>query len=241
MPLNPEALYVQLGRLVEVMPDLWVNPIPSETQTWLGRAAALVSELNDPSEMVLLKVAVASLNTVSTRPNNVQTIISIVHRSLARAEINAPVAAQGAFISAGDTFDAFAAIGKLLSTANVSLLLVDPYMDEKALTDFAPLAPEGVSIRLLADAQGRKATLAPASERWQHQYGAKRPLEVRLALARSLHDRLIVIDETDAWTLTQSLNAFADRSPATIIKAHPEMAAMKIAAYRDLWDAAKPL
>jgi fructose-specific component phosphotransferase system IIB-like protein len=37
-----------------------------------------------------------------------------------------------------------------------------------------------------------------------------------------------------AYTLTQSLNAFAKRSPAEIIKAD-DTANLKIAAYEDIW------
>ena len=42
-----------------------------------------------------------------------------------------------------------AAIGKVLGTAKRDVLIVDPYADEKALTDFAPLAREGISVRML--------------------------------------------------------------------------------------------
>ena len=49
-----------------------------------------------------------------------------------------PVAGDGAFIGAGDVLDAYTAIGKVLATAKVGVLIVDPYMNEKAVTDFAP-------------------------------------------------------------------------------------------------------
>ena len=164
----------------------------------------------------------------------------MLHRALAVAEMRAPVSAQGAFIAAGNSFDAFAAVGKVLATATGDILIIDPYLDEKALTDFAPLAHEGVSIRLLADESAYKPTLLPASRRWATQYGTTRPLDVRLATARTLHDRVIVADATSVWVLTQSLNAFAARSPASIIRVEQETAALKIAAYDAIWRAATP-
>lgn len=43
MRLDPESLYIHLGRLVETMPDLnRPGPITAETNQWLGRAAVLV-------------------------------------------------------------------------------------------------------------------------------------------------------------------------------------------------------
>jgi hypothetical protein len=152
-----------------------------------------------------------------------------------------PVASDGAFIDAGNVLDAFAAIGNVLANAKADVLVVDPYMDEKALTEFAHLVPRGTSIRLLADAQGHKPTLAPAAKRWVAQYGSAHPLEVRLSAARSLHDRLIVVDEKEVWVLTQSLNAFAARAPASIVKVDSETATLKIDAYKGLWQGAQPL
>ncbi len=108
-------------------------------------------------------------------------------------------------------------------------------MDEKAVTDFAPLIASGITIRLLSDAQSSKPTLGPAAKRWAIQYGSAHPLESRLAAARSLHDRLIVIDGQEAWVLTQSLKDFAVRAPASIIRVDRQIAEMKIGAYEALW------
>ena len=152
-----------------------------------------------------------------------------------------PIASDGAFIGAGNVLDAFAAIGSVLESAKTDVLIVDPYMDEKALTEFAHLVPAGISIRLLADAQNHKPTLAPAAKRWVAQYGRARPLEVRLSPARSLHDRLVVVDGKEVWVLTQSLNAFAARAPASIVRVDAETGGLKIAAYQGLWQGAQSI
>ena len=47
MSLTPEALYFQLGSLVDEMPDLANGPITPEMNRWLGRAAALVETMGD--------------------------------------------------------------------------------------------------------------------------------------------------------------------------------------------------
>jgi hypothetical protein len=104
-----------------------------------------------------------------------------------------------------------------------------------------PGAPEGVVLRILADEASVKPTLAPAAERWKRQFDSARPLEVRLAPARSLHDRLVLVDGAEAWSLTQSMKDFAHRAHASIIKADAEIAAAKVAAYSDLWDRSRPL
>jgi hypothetical protein len=228
------------------MPDLAnfaYRTIPPETQRWLGRAAALVEETGNLADLVALRVAANNVDSplASIKATHAQTIIAIVHRALAAAELRAPAAAQGAFIPAGNAFDAFAAVGKVLATARQDVLIVDPYMDEKALTDFAPLASEQVTVRLLADQHGHKATLKPAVSTWVKQYRSTRPLAARLAPARTLHDRLIGVDGRDVWTLTQSLNAFAARAHASIVRVDGDTAGLKIAAYETMWQAATPL
>jgi hypothetical protein len=64
-----------------------------------------------------------------------------VFRALARAEAAVPAATRGGFIAAGAAFDALAVVGKVPSSAGRYVLIVDSYMDAKALTDFAPMAP----------------------------------------------------------------------------------------------------
>jgi hypothetical protein len=44
--------------------------------------------------------------------------------------------------------------------------MVDPYMDSRALTDFAILAGEGKTVRLLAELTKLKPTLDPAIRAW---------------------------------------------------------------------------
>jgi hypothetical protein len=156
--------------------------------------------------------------------------------------MNAPAAAQGAFIAVGGTFDVFQAIGKVLGEASIELLIIDPYMSPKLLTDFAPLAAERVTVRLLSDsAYTRADALEPAVRRWVEQYGEARPLQVRLTPPRLLHDRLILVDGARVWSLTQSLKDFAGRSPASVIRVDGDPARMKLEAYRQMWADAQPL
>lgn len=205
---------------------------------WLGRASVLVAEVGNMTDVAIINVAVS--NFYSDEHRNAQTIISVVHRALARAELNAPATMQGSFIAAGNTVDAFAAFGKAVSPAKTDVLIVDPYMDAVALTDFAVLVPDGVPIRLLADKHDHKPTLEPAVRRWPTQFNT-RPLEARLSPPRSLHDRLILVDGKDVWNLSQSLNAIANRAHASISRFDADTAAMKLAAYEELWQSATPI
>ena len=230
-----ENLYRQLGRLIESMPDLKASTtsISAETSQWLGRAYALVQSVGDVIDTVNFKHN-TTLLTRAAKNTAAEEIYAILYRAFAVAELAAPAGVVGSFIPVGNSFDAFSAISKVLGTANKDVLIIDPYMDEITLTDFATSVPENINLRLLADQQDHKPSLTSAAKRWIDQYQVTRPLSLRLALPRLLHDRAILIDGTTAYTLTQSLNAFAKRSPAEIIRAD-DTSQLKIAAYEQIW------
>ena len=56
-----------------------------------------------------------------------------------------------------------------------------------------------------------------------------------------LHDRLILIDGKEAWSVGQSFNVMAQKSHTSIEQSDPELAAMKIQAYEAIWTTALPL
>jgi hypothetical protein len=196
----------------------------------MGRACALVEQMG--KDTASLKDACQYLDVSSDR--RAQIIIATVYEALAKAELKAPARVHGTFIAAGGTLDAYAAVGRVLGGAKASVLMVDPYADVKIVMEYAVLAPENVPIQVLADSDKKKhkATLKPAAERYEQQFrGSRAPLEVRLAPANTLHDRLIIVDHNSVWLLGQSFNALAERSPTSLIRANDETAQMKIAAY----------
>ena len=248
-PQSAEGLYQQLGSLLASAPELtdydkdW--NLPNETMAWLGRASALVSEAQHiiGVNLYAIKFDIAAESLVKTLspPAQARQIILILNTVLAKLEFKTPTQARGAFISAGEEFDAISALAKILGDATNDVLIVDPYMDERALMDFGVLVPENVPLRLLADEAAMKPGLKPAGERWIAQYAAKRPLSIRLAPPRSLHDRIVVVDNSSAWILTQSLKDFAKRSHAMIQRTDLELSQMKIAAFAVLWSNGLPI
>ncbi|MET4032091.1 MULTISPECIES: phosphatidylserine/phosphatidylglycerophosphate/cardiolipin synthase family protein [unclassified Bradyrhizobium] len=243
-----DALYAQLGRVIESMPNLAVKlppprsgylPLgPSEYQ-WLGRAQALISEALGTEGDIEIKTAIGQAGQYRDWfPGEVQRIL---YRALAVVEMELPAPATGAFIPAGNAFDALKAIQRIFDLAQKDVLVVDPYMDERILTDFAHLIREGVQIRLLADASAVKASLAPAVAAWQKQHGTSRPVVAKLAPKRTLQDRLIAIDSGRIWTVGQSFRDLAARAPTSFVEVDKETSALKMQSYADIWDASSPL
>jgi len=245
MPMTPEALYVQLGQIITEMPDLrnhgWNSPTG---QQWLGRASALVEAAGDMADAINFKTTAQGLSSNAYVPGHdsaVQRMTAILYQALARAEMRAPATSRNGFIPTGEPYTALSAVARAFGDASQSIFIIDPYADVNLLDEYVLQAREGISIQILADAQGVKPGLAPAMQRWVTQFSTNRPLEIRLAPARTLHDRLIIVDGVTVWSIGQSFNALAVRSPTALVRVDQETAALKVAAYDQVWFAAPAL
>jgi hypothetical protein len=147
--MSAEALYMQLGRLIEEMPDLKATgPVSHETLRWLGRANALVTAAEGYVAEIEFQQHRNTWEQLPYRQAGAERIMGALYRALGTVETELPGSFSGAFIPAGNVFDAMAAVGRIFASAKTKLLIVDPYLDEKMLTEFALLAPEGVALRL---------------------------------------------------------------------------------------------
>ncbi|MCK1521420.1 hypothetical protein [Bradyrhizobium sp. 17] len=226
-----ERVLFELRNLIDTMPNFHNSASNTpEGRMWLGRAAAMVeaggSSL-DAAGFVLAMDAVIGESNSYRHGQAVSKAASILFRTFARVESQSTPNLQGAYIPAGNSFDALAAIARVFSLATTELFIVDPYSDEKLLRDFAPLAAENVLLKILVDPFYVKSSLKPAVERWQSQF-QNRPLEARLTSPRQLHDRLIIVDDKEVWIVTQSFAHLAERAPASVTRFESEAADSKI-------------
>jgi len=240
MSLTPEEAYFQLGNLVAELPDLATGPTTPEMKAWLRRAAAIVQPIAGLADSIQFRMAVENLDGV-LRARHARTIATVVQRALAKAELEVPPQSRGAFITANNAFDTFAAVRKVLNSAEADVLLVDSRADAAALTDYAVLTPEHVAVRLLAGQGEQEATLRQAAQNWQQRFGDERPLSIRLAAADTLEDQLIVADNATAWILGASFSDLAKDKRTTLMRMPATAAPAKIEAYAALWETAEPL
>ncbi|RWD50456.1 MAG: phosphatidylserine/phosphatidylglycerophosphate/cardiolipin synthase family protein [Mesorhizobium sp.] len=235
--IDPHELYVRIGNHLAAMPPN-MDRYSAQNDIWISKAVAIVEAVGSVPDINEIREAAG---WYSAHPEiYASTFWRILQRALARVELAVP-AASGSFLPVGSPMDAMTAIGKVLKEAKSRLLIVDPYLDETILTDFAPMSAEGVKIDLLSDSGSVKATLAPAVKRWTAQYGIKRPIEARATAPRQLHDRLIIVDDAKVWNVSQSIKDLAARSPASITVVQGDVAMLKIPAYAEMWNAATAL
>ncbi len=236
-----QELYLQLLHLAETAPDL-THAAKSDTRLWLAQARAAIHDTEDLPNIAAFENALSGYSGPPSAPAYGSKILQCLYNAVAYVGRSTPSSMRGAFVPTGNAHDALAAVGKILGEAKRTVLLVDPYADAAILERYAVFAPEGVNVEVLADAKDIKPTLKPAADAWLKQYASARPLKVRVGPPKALHDRLIIIDETVAYTVGQSFNALAARAPTSINRIiDAETARRKIEAHRQIWNAATVL
>ena len=95
-------------------------------------------------------------------------------------------------------FDAFDFIVDIIRKAVKSIILVDPYCDNKALS-FLKYKSEGVEV-LICNTSKSKLENEELS-RFESQYGV-----IKVRTLSNLHDRFLIIDEEECYDLGASLN-----------------------------------
>lgn len=151
------TLYQQIGRLLEAPPDLstYQACVRPEALQWLGKGHALVGAVDVSLDAIRFSTAVDHMRT-ATWASAVSQVFQILYRALGHCEIYLPIGSAGSFVPVGNSFDAYAALSKIFASATIEVMIVDPYMDQTVLTDFALAVPEGIPLRLLADANDHR-------------------------------------------------------------------------------------
>jgi hypothetical protein len=182
--MEPQILLAQLRALIERAPNLETYSSSSrEHQVWLGQAHALVARWNT-LEAIGLKSASDFLSMQATRPSNIATIFGTLYRAIADLELQVPADTQINF-GAGDVYDFFKALNKVIASAEKSIFIVDPYLDHTVFDHYLNSRQTDVYVRLLLN--NKAENIIPAAEKYIAQFGDV--LEIRKS--KVLHDRVI--------------------------------------------------
>jgi len=104
----------------------------------------------------------------------------------------------------GEFFDAYDFIIKLINKAQISILLIDPYCDEKALSFFKNKKKE-IELLLVKSSNAKLTDIDV--ERYSSQYGL-----IKVINNDDIHDRFLIIDQTECYSLGTSLNYLGNKT-----------------------------
>lgn len=232
--MEPEVLLAQLRALLERAPDFETySPLSREHGLWLGQAHALVGRW-DKVQSIMLQVAADALPMELMRAHNVGTIFGVLHRAIADLELKVPEKGKVAF-AAGEVYDFFQELNKVIGSAENSIFIVDPYLDATVFDHYLNSRKPNVSVRLLLSKN--IDNLKAAAEKYAHQYG--NILEVRRSA--KIHDRVIFLDGYVCWIVGQSLKHAAKAKPTYLAPLSPDVVSAKLADYEAIWAEAEAI
>lgn len=239
--LTPEQLLALLEAAIREAPVFVPGFVLTDAHfRWLGRVDAILLEVDEGSAIAFEEAR----DDINSRQHYRQSkLMQPIYDAIGVLQLQLPSSLQGAFIPPGDTWNGFAALLKPVQTACDNLLIVDPYVISTIFTELVPHAAARIGIQILTVQQLKlHAALLAMSQKWQQTHPAPTsPVEVRYAPANALHDRLIILDDTEAWLVSQSIKDIAKKSAASVTRADSEMAQMKAQHYQDLWKASTPI
>lgn len=239
--ITPEVALATLRNLIITVPSFdrgTLEPTP-EQMAWLGRAAAIIANYGSPYANGAFMQGRDGLRSAQ-KAFYLGQVMQALYDTLTSLEFKVAPGSFGAFIPAGNALDAYSAILRVVEAAVSEVLIVDPYLDARVVTDFTIAVPEAASVLLLADAKSVKASLAPAVNAFRVQYPT-RTIQARVTPVGDLHDRYIIIDSKEVWSVSQSIKDLAARSPGAIMRDETELAALKVAHFTSAWDTATAL
>lgn len=119
----------------------------------------------------------------------------------------------------GGAAEAF--LRKIVLSAYDRLTIIDPYFTETSLKMFLSSMNHGVTVCIVTTADGLKTDSSAVAFRnaVNELDCADRRIEVIVAGAGQLHDRFIIVDDSDVWMLGSSMKSLGD-SLSVVVKLH---------------------
>ena len=232
--MEPSILLAQLRALLERAPDFEkFSPTSRDHMVWLGQAHALVMRWSK-MEAISLKTSSEFLASSMMKASSLASIFGTLHRAVADLELLVPANVEVAF-GAGDVYDFFKALNKVVASAEKSLFIVDPYLDPTVFDHYLSSRQADVQVRLLLNRNASK--IVPASQKYVAQYGAV--LQVRES--KALHDRVVFVDDQVCWLLGQSVKDAAKAKPTYLVQLPPDVVPEKLMHYEAIWESAAAL
>lgn len=226
--MEPHILLAQLKGLLAGAPSFDdYEPTSAKHQEWLGQSHARVHRWS-AFEGSSFKRAADSLAGQLMREHSLATVFGILNRAVADIELQLPASPAQAF-GPGAVYDFFKALNSVISSAQSSLLIVDPYMDDTIFDTYLSAVPKTVAIRLLVE--GYSAKVKSAAQRFATQNGNR--IEIRRSPA--FHDRVIFVDTSECWVLGMSIRKAAESKPTYLAPLSPDIAVLKLSHYEQVW------
>jgi len=237
--LDKRTLLHYLNELVRAKPaDMNQGVTNPPNQEWTGQARALIGMWNPARAPafaddldVLFQHERAAWNAKQSAYARIMHVIEE-----ARSELRIVAGGQvAAAFNAGQSFDMFDKLRRVIETAQRDVLFVDRYMGADFVSMYLPHVPQWVRARLLTRDYVPQLTSALAVFKGQHS------TTVEVRTSQDFHGRFLCVDGGQAILVDASFKDAARAAPAVIMELTADITAASISQYEALWKAGTPV
>jgi len=209
--LPDQQLYAEFTELIREMPNQGALSHPTaENQIWLGRALALV-QIADPQRAIFFKSDVDTLRSMIVNPpDQIQKIVTTLHGFHYEWRIKCG-GAMAAVFDAGQSFDYFDQLRRVIEPATTDLLFIDAYINADFVASYLPHVRDGVRVRLLISKYVEAVRSSVAA------YRIQRNLDIEVRQGKP-HDRMVFIDKATCWQSGSSFKDGAKKAPVVFVQ-----------------------
>lgn len=231
--MDPHTLLAKLRTHIGSAPEMrGRGQFDSERIEWLAKAAALIS-IWQPMQSMSFNSACDFLVGGMNREFSYATVMGTMHRAISTLEQSLPTSQDQAF-GPGAVYDFFVTLRSVISSANNSLFLIDPYMDDQIFDTYLSSTPSSVSVRILCSRYS--ASVKAAAVKYTTQFST--PIDARST--SSVHDRLVFVDNAECWVMGASIKDAASK-PTYLAPLSPDVSKAKLAYYETIWGASSAI
>ena len=231
-PIQKHIILLKLTDLLE-NPPTFAGPIvaPSPQRTWISAVGALLKRLDRIKGLQFDR----NINTLRQYQElAIRLIMEQMVDAIEELKLELELDGRGEIGSAyapGDYYRYFADLKEIISGAQSEIFVVDPYFNGDAFNAYFSDLQADIALQLLG--QRYLNSVMPYADNHAKQYGSR--IEVRKS--KELHDRLIIIDQTDCWITGGSIKQAGDKA-GYLIPLAPGIAEAKRDIYSEIWERA---
>jgi len=233
-PMQKHIMLLKLVDAYESVPDFDNGPVRPMTpqREWLSKLGAIFNALG-VQHSVNYRTHMGMLSQHKDFALN--HIISQVGDAIEELKLDLELSGKsevGSVYQPGEVYDFFSDLKAIIGKAQKNIFVIDPYFNGEAFESYLSSIAEQVSVRILSESY--TDDLKSYAEKYSAQFGTS----IELRKSKEIHDRVVIIDQSDCWIVGNSIKDAARKS-TYLIPLSPTIATSKIGIYEEIWTRAK--